>query len=484
MAAETPKGLDMAVTQSFIGGESVPSADVYDNIDPATGRSLGTVGRGGAEEVDRAVTAARAASKSWRATAPAERARILSRIADRIEDDQERLALIESEDSGKPLSQARTDALVSARYFRFYAHAIDSYYGHTIPLTSDLHVYTRREPLGVTGHIIAWNYPMQLLSRAIAPAIAAGNCTVAKPADETPRTAVAFAELALQAGLPAGVFNVVTGVGAEAGAALSAHPGVDHIGFVGSTQVGSLVAHAAADRVVPVILELGGKSAQIVFPDADLQRATEFIAKAILQNAGQTCSAGSRLLVHKSIHDELLDMVVKRFAQVTIGPGIEDKDLGPLISRKQQHRVQSMIAGITQGEIICGGDAPQDDALVDGAYFAPTVIDDVDAASQIAQEEIFGPVLTVNTFSDETEAIALANGTEYGLLGAIWTADLSRAHRLAAEIEAGQVYVNTYGAGGGVELPFGGFKKSGYGREKGYEALDAFTATKTVVVHL
>ena len=474
----------MTVTQSFIGGESVPSADTYDNVDPATGRSLGMVGRGGADEVDRAVAAARAASKSWRATAPADRARILARIGDLIEDNQERLARIESEDSGKPLSQARTDALVSARYFRFYAHAIDSYYGHTIPLTSDLHAYTRREPLGVTGHIIAWNYPMQLLSRAIAPAVAAGNCSVAKPADETPRTAVAFAEIALQAGLPAGVFNVVTGIGTEAGAALSAHPGVDHIGFVGSTQVGSLVAHAAADRVVPVILELGGKSAQIVFPDADLPRATEFIAKAILQNAGQTCSAGSRLLVHESIHDQLVDMVVGRFAQVTIGAGIEDKDLGPLISRKQQHRVQSMMAGLTKGEIICGGNAPRDEPLTNGAYFTPTVIDDVDPASEIAQEEIFGPVLTVNAFSDEAEAIRLANGTAYGLLGALWTTDLSRAHRLAGEIEAGQVYVNTYGAGGGVELPFGGFKKSGYGREKGYEALDAFTATKTVVVHL
>jgi aldehyde dehydrogenase (NAD+)/betaine-aldehyde dehydrogenase len=474
----------MTVTQSFIGGQSVPSAEVYDNIDPATGSSLGAVGRGGADEVDRAVTAAGAASPSWRATAPAERARILTRIGDLIDDNQERLARIESEDSGKPLSQARTDALVSARYFRFYGHAIDSYYGHTIPLTPDLHVYTRREPLGVTGHIIAWNYPMQLLSRAIAPAVAAGNCTVAKPADETPRTAVAFAEIALEAGLPAGVFNVVTGIGAEAGAALAAHPGVDHIGFVGSTQVGSLVAHAAADRVAPANLELGGKSAQIVFPDADLARATELIAKAILQNAGQTCSAGSRLLVHESVHDELVNMVVARFGEVTIGPGLADKDLGPLISRKQQHRVQTMIASNAKGEIICGGDAPRNSGLSEGSYFTPTVIDNVDPASQIAQEEIFGPVVTVNQFSDEDEAVELANGTEYGLLGAVWTSNLSRAHRLAAQIEAGQVYVNTYGAGGGVELPFGGFKKSGYGREKGYEALNAFTATKTVVVHL
>jgi aldehyde dehydrogenase (NAD+) len=394
------------------------------------------------------------------------------------------LARTESEDTGKPLSQARADAEVAARYFRFYGHAVDTYYGRTIPLTADLHVYTRREPLGVTGHIVAWNYPMQLLSRAVAPAVAAGNCAVAKPADETPRTAVAFAELAIAAGLPPGVFNVVTGIGAEAGAALAAHPGVDHIGFVGSTQTGSTVAHAAADRVAPTVLELGGKSPQIVFGDADLPRATEFIAKAILQNAGQTCSAGSRLLVHQSVHDTLVDMLRKRFARVTIGAGVDDKELGPLISRTQQRRVQSLISGNTKGEIICGGDAPQVDGLTDGYYFSPTLIDGVDPAAEIAQEEIFGPVLTVNTFCDEEDATRLANGTQYGLLAAVWTADVSRAHRLAAEIAAGQVYINTYGAGGGVELPFGGFKKSGYGREKGAEALDTFTATKTVVVHL
>jgi aldehyde dehydrogenase (NAD+)/betaine-aldehyde dehydrogenase len=485
MAAETPEGGDqVTVTQSFIGGESVASRDVYDNVDPATGRSIGGVARAGADEIDRAVAASRSASSDWRATSPAERSTVLTRFADLIEVEQDRLALMESEDTGKPLSQARTDAAVAARYFRFYGHAIDTYYGHTIPLSTDLHVYTRREALGVTGHIVAWNYPMQLLSRAIAPAVATGNCTVLKPADETPRTAVAFAELAMHAGLPPGVFNVVTGIGSEAGAALSAHPGVDHIGFVGSTEIGSVVAHAAADRVAPTILELGGKSAQIVFPDADLARATEFIAKAILQNAGQTCSAGSRLLVHESIHDTLLDLVTERFGKVTIGPGVQDKELGPLISRKQQRRVQSMIAGNTKGEIVCGGDVPRDDTLAAGSYFSPTVIDGVDPASVIAQEEIFGPVITVNTFADEQEAIRLANGTPYGLLGALWTSDLSRAHRLATEIDAGQVYVNTYGAGGGVELPFGGFKKSGYGREKGYEALDTFTSTKTVVVHL
>lgn len=474
----------MTTTQSFINGESVSSPDVYDNIDPATGRSLGPVARAGGDEVDRAVRAARAASKRWPETSPEARATLLTRIADAIDENRELLARMECEDTGKPLSQARADAAVAARYFRFYGHAIDSYYGQTIPLSTDLHVYTRREPFGVTGHIIAWNYPMQLLARAVAPAIAVGNCAVVKPADETPRTAVEFATLAVRSGLPLGVFNVVTGIGAEAGAALTAHPDIDHLGFVGSTQIGSIVAHAAADRVVPTTLELGGKSAQIVFPDADLARAAESITKAILQNAGQTCSAGSRLLVHDAIHDTVVDMIRERLTSATIGPGIEDHDLGPLISRKQQRRVQSMLADNVKGEILCGGDPPNDARLAEGAYFAPTIIDGADPASPIAQEEIFGPVLTVNRFSTDDEAIELANGTQYGLLGAVWTTDLARAHRLAARIRAGQVYVNTYGAGGGVELPFGGFQKSGYGREKGYEALDTFSATKTVVVRL
>lgn len=474
----------MAVTESYIDGESVASSDLYDNIDPATGRSLGPVARGGGDEVGRAVSSARAASTRWRNTSPAERVTLLTRIADLIDQNQQRLAQIESEDTGKPLTQARADATVAARYFRFYGHAIDSYYGQTIPLSTDLHVYTRREPFGVTGHIIAWNYPMQLLARAVAPAIAVGNCAVVKPADETPRTAVEFARLAVQAGLPSGVLNVVTGIGAEAGAALAAHPDVDHLGFVGSTRVGSAIAHAAADRVVPTTLELGGKSPHVVFADAHLERAAESIVKAILQNAGQTCSAGSRLLVHDSVHDALVDRVCRLMSLATTGPGTEDCDLGPLISRKQQSRVQSIISNNVKGEIRCGGAPPPDPRLAGGYYFAPTLITDVDPASLIAQEEIFGPVLTVNRFSSEDEAIGLANGTQYGLLAAVWTTDLSRAHRLAAEIRAGQIYVNTYGAGGGVELPFGGFKKSGYGREKGHQALDTFTATKTVVVRL
>lgn len=471
----------MSETKSFINGEFVDTAASYDNIDPSSGNLIGTVARSGAKEIDQAVTAARTAQRAWAKTSPEERAILLTRLADLILEHRDELARMECEDTGKPLTQAVTDATVCARYFRFYGHGIDSYYGLTIPVQSSFHVYTRREPFGVTGHIVAWNYPMQLLGRAVAPALATGNCAVLKPADETPRTAVRIAELAVQAGIPKGVFNVVTGIGAEAGRALSEHSGVDHIGFVGSEQIGSVVAKAAAERVVPAVLELGGKSAHVVFPDADLDQAALYAMKGILQNAGQTCSAGSRLLVHHSIHDELLSKIIANFKKATIGPGINDKDLGPLISLKQQARVKSMVDA-SDGEILTGGNIPR--GFEQGAFFEPTLIDGAHPTSKIVQEEVFGPVMVSMRFDTEEEAVSLANGTEYGLMAALWTSDVSRAHRLAGDIRAGQVYVNTYGAGGGVELPFGGFKKSGYGREKGYEALDAYTETKTVIVKI
>ena len=475
------------VTESFIDGASVSSAESYPNIDPSTGAALGDVARAGDSEIDQAVTAARRASREWRATTPEQRSDLLSALAGLIDREVETLARLESEDSGKPLSQARNDARVCARYFRFYSRVIESYYGLSIPLRPDLHVYTRREPLGVTGNIVAWNYPLQLFGRGVAPAIATGNATVLKPADETPRTAVYLARLAAEAGLPDGVINVVTGLGPEAGAALAAHPGIDHLSFVGSTEVGSLIAGAAAKRVAPVTLELGGKSAHLVFADADVERAATVVANAILQNAGQTCSAGSRVLVDERVHDELLQRIADRFATVSIGPGITDPDLGPLVSRKQQDRVRGYVESARETEkadIVCGGTVVEPDGITGGAYFTPTLIDRVDPAAKIAREEIFGPVLTVTTFAAEDEAVALANGTDYALMGAVWTTDLARAHRVAALVDGGQIYVNTYGAGGGVELPFGGFRKSGYGREKGVEALDAYTATKTIVVQL
>ncbi|RNG20709.1 aldehyde dehydrogenase family protein [Streptomyces botrytidirepellens] len=471
-------------TPAYIGGKHLDGAETYDNIDPADGRSLGTVIRSGRREIDLAVEAARAAQPGWYATPVADRAVALTRLADAITAESETLARLESEDTGKPIGQARADAAVCARYFQFYGHAIDTYYGDTIPVRPGIQAYTTREPFGVTGHIVAWNYPMQLFARGVAPAIATGNCAVVKPADETPRTAVRLAELATASGIPDGVINIVPGIGAEAGAALTAHPDVRQVGFVGSTAVGAQVAHAAAERVVPATLELGGKSAHVVFPDADLDAAAEAVTKGILQNAGQTCSAGSRLIVHRDAHDALVPRLTAAFSAVRIGPGADDPDLGPLVSRKQQARVAGFLDGLTSGEVLVGGAAPDDPELGEGAYFTPTLVDGVDPGSRLAQEEVFGPVLAVMSFDRPEEAVRLANSTPYALMGAVWASDISRALTTARGIEAGQVYVNAFGAGGGVEFPFGGFRGSGYGREKGVEALDAYTQSKTFIIKL
>lgn len=468
----------MTHVRSFIGGRHETSPETYENIDPATGATLGTVARGTAATIALAVDAARSAQRAWARTAPVQRADALERFARTVLDNIEELALLESQDTGKPLNQAINDVRVCARYFQFYSRAIDSYYGVQIPLDPSYHVVSTREPYGVIGHILAWNYPMQLFARAVAPAIATGNAVVVKPADETPRTAVRLAELAQSAGIPDGVINVVTGIGAEAGAALADNPGIDHIGFVGSTAVGTLIAQSAARRVVPAVLELGGKSPHVVFDDSDLDEVSTTVVKTIIQNAGQTCSAGSRLLVQSSIKDELLERVATKLAVVTMGPGTDDPDMGPLISMKQQSRVTGYVGGAA-GQTLVGGGVPS--GFSAGAYFEPTLIADVDPYSPIAQEEIFGPVLVAMEFGTETEAIHLANATEYGLIAAVWTHDLDRAHRVSREIQAGQVFVNNYGAGGGVELPFGGFKKSGYGREKGVEALDSCTQSKTTI---
>jgi aldehyde dehydrogenase (NAD+)/betaine-aldehyde dehydrogenase len=470
----------MLTVTGFIDGKEIAGGAEFVDLDPSTGRPLAQVARLGAAEVDLAVAAAREAFETTVRRQSAEaRSGLLYRLAGLIRRDADRLALLESQDVGKPLTQARADALVTARYFEFYAGVLRALHGETLPPADGQVAFTRREPYGVTGHITPWNYPLQMAARTLAPALAAGNCCVHKPAEDSPVTAVEIARLAAEAGFPPGMLNVVTGTGEEAGAALSAHPDVDHISFTGSRPVGTAVATAAAANVVPVVLELGGKSPNIVFPDADLDHAVPLIVKSIVQNAGQTCSAGSRVLVHEAVHDELVARIRQRFEAVGMGPGPDDPDLGPLINAKQRDRVAEMVErGRSYAELVTGGSAPERA----GFFFPPTLFDRVPVGSEIGQQEVFGPVLAVTTFRTDEEAVEQANATEYALVAALWTDSVGRAHRLAEEVRAGQVFVNTYGAAGGIELPFGGAKRSGYGREKGFEGLVGYTQTKTIVV--
>ena len=472
---------------SLISGQQVWGATSFEDLDPSTGQPLAEVTQSGPQLVDQAVAAAREAFEQgpWRRMAPKERGRVLRSIGEAILAQHDELAMLESRDTGKPLTQARTDVEVAARYFEFYGSTIEALYGDTIPSIPGVFAYTTHEPLGVTAHIEPWNYPLQIGARSLAPSLAVGNACVLKPAEEAPLSLGRLATVALAAGLPPGVLNVVNGTGPETGAALAAHAGIDHLSFTGSVEVGALVAAAAAANVVPVSLELGGKSPNIVFADADLERAVPTVSKSVLQNAGQTCSAGSRLLVHRSIHDDVVDALVDRFGRVRIGPGVDDPDLGPLISARQRDRLETSVReGIGSATLRHGGRRATDPGLAGGFFFEPTIVDRVDPQAPLFQDELFGPVLAVTPFDDDDEAVALANGTAYGLIAAVWTADVGRAHRVARDLRCGQVYVNSYGAGGGVELPFGGMKKSGYGREKGFEALLGFCQTKTVAVHL
>lgn len=471
---------------ALINGDEVHARADFEDVDPSTGEVLAEVARGGPEEVDDAVAAARQALEStWRRTRPPERARILRHIAELMKRDRGQLADLESRDTGKPLRQARADADVAIRYFEFYAGAVEVLYGDTIPVSPDLFVYTLREPFGVTGHIIPWNYPLQIGARTVAPALAAGNCCVLKPAEEAPLTAIHLGRIALEAGLPPGALNVVPGYGEEAGAALAAHPGIDHLSFTGSVEVGTLVSKAAADHVILVTLELGGKSPNLVFADADLQAALPVVVNSIIQNAGQTCSAGSRLLVQAPIHDRLMEELTDRFQKISLGPGPADPDMGPLISSSQLERVTRYVdLGKSEARAVIGGGPADDGRLKGGFFFMPTVFDDVPPAAVIAREEIFGPVVAVTTFSDLDEAAHLANATDFGLVAAVWTRNINTAHIMAREIQAGQVFVNTYGASGGPEMPFGGVKRSGHGREKGFEGLLEYTRVKTVAMKI
>jgi aldehyde dehydrogenase (NAD+) len=469
-------------TRCFIGGQwTMPDGqETLPLEDPSTGETIGAIARGRADDIHRAVLAARAAMDGEWGRLPAfERGRILTRIGRKVAERVEQLAKLEAIDVGKPLKQARADALALARYLEFYGGACDKILGETIPYQEGYTVYTLREPHGVTGHIVPWNYPMQIVGRSVGGALAMGNACVLKPAEEACLTAIAFAAICEEAGLPAGALNVVPGLGEEAGAALTAHPGVNHISFTGSVGVGTLVQQAAAKNVVPVTLELGGKSPQVVFADADLDRALPFLVNAGIQNAGQTCSASSRILVERKIHDEVLARMAERYRALQVGPALADLDVGPMVSERQKQVVAGFLADLGGAEIAGQGQITES-APKGGHYIAPTLLGSVDPQNRLAQDEIFGPVQVVIPFEDEAEAVAIANGTDYGLVAGIWTADGGRQMRLAKAIRSGQVFINNYGAGGGVELPFGGTGKSGHGREKGLEALYGFSVLKTV----
>jgi aldehyde dehydrogenase (NAD+) len=457
---------------------------VFDAIDPATQRAFAAIPETPPALVGARVDEAAAALErepDWRV--PERRATALRAIAAAIEAEADELARLECLDTGKPLSQARADVRTTVRYFEFYAGAADKILGTSIPLGPGFIDYTIREPWGVCGQIIPWNYPMQVLARCVAPALAAGNAVVLKPSELGSVTPLRISELALASGLPAGLLAVVTGH-AAAGAALVAHPAVDHVTFVGSAAVGRTVAHACAERLAPAQLELGGKSPNVVFEDADLERAAPVIVRALVQNAGQSCSAGTRLLVHRARRDELLEMLAARMGALRIGPGIEDHDLGPLISANQIARAEAMLQrAIDAGaRVVLGGGRPP--SRESEWYLQPTILGEVGAEMEVFSEEVFGPVLAASAFEDEAEAVALANATPYGLVAAVWTADIARAHRVAGAIRAGQVYINGYGVAGGVELPFGGMKRSGYGRGKGMEALHSYTQVKNVCLTL
>lgn len=463
----------------FIDGSRTAGAAErrFDVVAPATEELLGSAVRADAADVDRAVMAAESAFRAgWRLKKPAERCALLLRFAALLRERADAFAEVESLDTGKPLGAARNEVLRAVRYFEYYAGAADKFLGDTSPMEAESFDFTLVEPLGVTAHITPWNFPLPVFARSAAPALAMGNTVVAKPAEQAPLTTVMAAELAMEAGFPPGVVNVVTGFGEEAGAPLVRHPGVRAVAFTGSVETGKRILHLGADRVIPVFPELGGKSPNLVFADADLEWAAANAATAVFANAGQACIAGARLLVEESVKDEFVERVVEKARAYRLG-----EDLGPMISREHLERVLGYIeSGKQEGARVVTGGA-RAAAPARGYFVEPTVFDRVSAEMRIAREEIFGPVLCVFSFASEAEAVAMANDTPFGLAAGVFTRDLGRALRVSREIDAGRIYVNQYPSGD-VTVPFGGNKESGYGRACGMEALRHFTQLKSVSV--
>lgn len=472
--------------EHFIGNRwvSTVSGETLPVLNPSNGEIFARIARGNRADIATAVACARQAfTGPWGGLSAPERARMLARWGEAILANQDELAGIESSNTGKPLKQARVDVVALARYVEFYGGAADTLHGQTIPYQEGDTILTIRAPHGVTAHLIAWNDPMQIFGRSVGAALAAGNACVVTPSENGCLSLLRVAALAAEVGFPAGALNIVTGLGAEAGQALAEHPDIDHISFTGSPDTGKRVAIAGASHHCPVTLELSGKSPQLVFADADLDAVMPMLVGAINQNAGQTLSAGSLVLIERSVYEPLLERLAQRFAQLRAGPADLDLDLGPLVSQTQQQRVWDFlsdaqadgIAIMAQGEVI-------DEAPAKGYYQAPVLFRDVPPASRLWQDEVFGPVLSAAAFESEDEAVALANAIPYGLVASVWTRDGARQLRLARRLEAGQIFINHVGAGGGVELPSGGVRHSGHGRETGFEALYGFTRIKTVAM--
>ncbi|TYC56082.1 aldehyde dehydrogenase family protein [Rhodobacterales bacterium] len=481
LAGKPLKGLPSG---HYICGRFVPgeNATMMESFDPGRGEAFAQFTNGSATDVDTAVESARSAFLGiWRKTAASERAQVLLQAARLIREHAECLAIVETLDCGKPLNESLGDIRGAARAFEYYAGACDKLQGDTFPLPRGYLGYSTYEPVGVTAHVIPWNFPISTTARSLAPALAAGCTVVAKPAEQTPLTALMLAELLSKAGLPNGVCNVVTGTGADVGAPLVAHPDVDQVTFTGSVPTGQSVMRAAADNVTRVVLELGGKSPVVVLNDCDWDRSIDGVLGAIFENAGQVCSAGSRLVIERGIHDRFVEELVTRTKAMTIGHGLRDPQFGPVNSAAQLEKVAGFIdrARSRGAEVLTGGKVTSDPETGKGWFYEPTIIADRPSDDELVQEEIFGPVLTVQIAEDPAHALALANDSKYGLVAGIYTQDVSNALAMARDIDAGQIFINEYFAGG-IEVPFGGNKLSGFGREKGLEGLKSYCKVKSV----
>lgn len=471
--------------RNFIDGKWADAADGrrIAVTDPATGEVIAEVARGGSADIDQAVAAARRCfdSRALLKMTPAARGELMFEIARRLDDFADEIALVEMHDNGKTLANGYKEVELTQRYLRYYGGLADKLEGRQIPLGDGLVDYTVHMPYGVSAQIVPWNGPLPVGARSIACALITGNTVVLKSPEDSPLSLFLFAEACAKASVPEGAVNIVCGIGAEAGAALVSHPDIDHIVFTGSVATGKSVLRAAAERVIPAVMELGGKSAGIVYADADLERTARSAARGIFHHSGQICSAASRLLVHRSVHDELVERLRAEAIRRSVGPGIESCDMGPVISQRQLDRIEALCdAGVAEGATLVTGGHRLERA---GFFMPPTIFTGVSPEMRIANEEFFGPVVVVLPFDEPEEAIRIANGTDFGLAAGVFTRDLRLAHWTADRLVAGQVYVNDWWVGG-VETPFGGAKRSGYGREKGQEALLGYVQTKNIGIRL